>query len=238
VTLLDEVMDAYGGSDRWARLQHFTFHASVDGALLARKGKRGALKDVVISGDTHDQRVSITGFTSPNKRASYWPHRVVIETLDGAVLEARDDPASAFDGHTDQTPWDDLHLAFFCGYAAWTGLTVPFLFARAGVRTEELDPWQQDGETWRRLKVIFPPDIVAHCPEQIFFFDRDGLQRRVDFQAIHAGGEQITYYTSAHQSFSGIVVATLRRALRLDSNGIAISRPAFVDVEIFDARFD
>ena len=29
----------------------------------------------------------------------------------------------------------------------------PFLFAMDGVATEELQPWRENGETWRRLKV-------------------------------------------------------------------------------------
>jgi len=238
MTLLQEVIAAHGGSDRWAQLRHFTVYASVDGALLARKGKRGALKDVVISGDTRDQRVSIAGFTAPDKRGLYQPDRVAIQTMDGTMLESRDNPAASFDGHTDQTPWDDLHLAYFCGYAAWTSLTAPFLFARPGFQTEELEPWRQGNETWRRLKVVFPPDIVTHCREQVFYFSEDGLQRRADFQTIDTGKEQITYFSSAHQPFSGIVLATLRRALKLGSDGIAVARPAFVDIEIFDARFD
>jgi hypothetical protein len=37
---------------------------SVDGALLARKGKAGTLKDVVVDGSTRDQFLRFTGFTA------------------------------------------------------------------------------------------------------------------------------------------------------------------------------
>jgi hypothetical protein len=41
-------------------------------------------------------------------------------------------------------------------YAMWTYLPTPFLFAMDGVATEELQPWRENGEMWRRLKVTFP----------------------------------------------------------------------------------
>jgi hypothetical protein len=31
-----------------------------------------------------------------------------------------------------------------------------------GVKSEELEPWQEAGETWRRLKVRLPTDIATH----------------------------------------------------------------------------
>jgi len=33
--------------------------------------------------------------------------------------------------------WDDLHLAYFSGYAMWNYLTTPFLFAMEGFEVEE-----------------------------------------------------------------------------------------------------
>jgi hypothetical protein len=35
-------------------------------------------------------------------------------------------------------------------------LTAPFYFPLPGVTIEEIDPWEEAGETWRRLKVNFP----------------------------------------------------------------------------------
>ncbi len=52
----------------------------------------------------------------------------------------------------------------------WTYLNTPFLFALDGVKTEEIEPWRENGETWRRLKVTFPPNIASHSTVQTFFF--------------------------------------------------------------------
>lgn len=113
--LLDEVIETHGGIDRWARIRRFTVHASIDGALFARKGQAGSVKDVVLTGDTRQQRLCITGFTAPDRRAFYQPNRVAIESLDGVTLQQRIDPAASFCIHTDSTRWDDLHLAYVCG---------------------------------------------------------------------------------------------------------------------------
>ena len=53
MTLLEDALNASGGMDRWHQLKRFTVHMSIDGALLARKGKAGLLKDVVAEGCTH-----------------------------------------------------------------------------------------------------------------------------------------------------------------------------------------
>jgi hypothetical protein len=248
VPLLDKVIAAHGGMNLWGRLRRFTLHTSIDGELFSRKGKAGVLKDVVISGHTHDQHVCIAGFPAADKRGVYRPGRVAIETLDGTTLEERANPRQAFAGHDDQTPWDDLHLAYYCGYAIWSGVTAPFLFAGPDFKVQELGPYQTGGgqavggqgggETWYRLHVVFPPHVVSHCSEQILYFDQIGLQRRADFVETDAGGTSVARHLSAHQTFSGIVVPSLQRAMRLGSDSIAITKPAYVDIEIFDARFE
>ena len=45
---------------------------------------------------------------------------------------------------------------------------MPFAFSMPGFRTDELSAWEEDGETWRRLKVVFPPDVPTHSTEQVF----------------------------------------------------------------------
>ncbi len=120
----------------------------------------------------------------------------------------------------------------------WNYVSVPFLLAGSDFQTEELEPWRERGETWRRLKVIFPPRIATHASEQVFYFDRNGIQRRLDYRALSMTGVGIAQYASAHQSFSGIVVSTLRRSFRLGPDGELIKKPEIINVEIFDASFE
>jgi hypothetical protein len=239
MTLLEDALGASGGMDRWHQLKRFTVHMSIEGALLARKGKAGLLKDVVAEGCIHTQSVRLTGFTAPGKRCVYRPDQVTIEELNGDLLQVRSNPRAAFLGHTDGTPWDDLHLAYFCGFSIWNYLTTPFLLAHPDIKIEEIPSRTEGGEAWRRLRAVFPAPIATHSPEQIFSFDREGLQRRVDFRpAAEMENAQIAHYFSAHQEFSGIVVPTLYRSLRLGPDGAVITKPASVNIEIFDASFE
>ena len=49
---------------------------------------------------------------------------------------------------------------------------------------------------------------------------------------------KVADYSWAHQTFCGIVVPTLRRSQVLKPDGIAVAKPALIDVEVFDASFE
>jgi hypothetical protein len=238
MALLEDALDARGGLDRWRRLRRFTAHVSMDGALFARKGKARLLKNIVVEGCTRRQSLQITGFTAPDRRGLYDPDRVAVENSDGQLLEERRNPRLAFAGHSDQTPWDDLHLAYYCGYLTWNYLVTPFLFTGESFLTEELSPWRENEETWRRLKVVFPPHIATHCTEQVFYFDESGHERRVDYEAAILGGLRISQYSSAYQSFSGILIPTLCRSRVVGRNGATAKGRVVFDIEVFDALFE
>lgn len=93
----------------------------------------------------------------------------------------------------------------------WTYLNAPFVFTRSVFKTEEVEPWQEDGEIWRGLTVTFPPEIPSHCTEQTFYFDASGLLRRHDYSVDIMGGTSSANYATEHQRFGGIVFPTRRR---------------------------
>ena len=41
----------------------------------------------------------------------------------------------------------------------WNYLNTPHLLTRADVEVRAGDPWNQDGEAWRRLEVVFPEEL-------------------------------------------------------------------------------
>jgi hypothetical protein len=57
-------------------------------------------------------------FTKRHHR--FEPDRVVIEKNDGTLIEARNNPEGSFDGQKLDTPWNDVHVAYFSGEALWT----------------------------------------------------------------------------------------------------------------------
>jgi hypothetical protein len=91
----------------------------------------------------------------------------------------------------------------------------PFLFTWPGVEAHEIDPWHESGQTWRRLHVSFPSAVATHNPEQVFYFDRDGLQRRMDYVTEIL----VAHYTNRHQEFGGFIFPTRRRVFRRNPDG-------------------
>lgn len=232
MALLDDALAAGGGVDRWRKLSRFTAHVSLDGSLIARGGD---LRDVVAEGSPRTPCVRLSGFIGPDRCAVYTPDRVAIERLDGSVLQSRLRPGARFPGEGHHQAWDDLDLVYFCGLSLWNCMSMPFVLLHPGVESEELPVWLERGQVLRRLRARFPTDIVTCARDQILCFDNVGLLRRVEWRT---GAGASVQYASAHQSFSGITVATLWRTLACRADGTVVARPALVDVEIFDARFE
>ena len=57
---------------------------------------------------------------------------------------------------------------------------------------EEIDPWEEDGETWRWLKAIFPVHIASQTRQQVSYFGPDGLMRRHDYNVDVPGGSLVS----------------------------------------------
>lgn len=209
--LLTTAIDAHGGWDRWQRLSKATARATIGGGIWALKGQADAGHDVRVTAELHTQRVENSPFKAVGRHSVYEPERTAIETADGRVLDSRVRPRDSFAGHKLTTPWDDLQVVYFRGYAMWTYLTTPFLLREPGFQTREIEPWSEGGEEWRRLRVRFPPHVHSHSPEQVFYFDAKGLLRRHDYSVEIMGGTASAHYVAEHKTFGGIVFPTRRR---------------------------
>src|SRR5437867_1592273 len=121
--LLETVIEAHGGLERWNRLNEVSARLIQGGALWALKGQAGVLDDVVVTASLHEERASHRPFGAADRHSSFTPARVAIETGDGTVLEALDHPRASFASHTLETPWSTLQLAYFVGTAMWTYLS-------------------------------------------------------------------------------------------------------------------
>ncbi len=210
--LLESAVAAHGGLDRWNQVTSIAVSASITGAFWHLKSKGDALKDIRFEVDTTRERLTMD-FAGQDKRSVFEPDRVDLRRRDGVLLETREDPESSFDGHQFETPWDDLHLAYFTGEALWTYLNTPFLYTWPGFVTEEIAPIEVDGETWRRLEVTFPEHIKTHTRRQVLNFGPDGLLRRHDFTIdILGGANESQLYATDYRDVDGIIIPTTRRA--------------------------
>ncbi|MDX3854464.1 hypothetical protein [Streptomyces sp. AK02-01A] len=233
--LLSHVLDAHGGLDRWADTDTITARVSIGGPIWAVKGWDGALTDETVTLDTRRERTEFAPFTAPELRSvfSTGPERVTVLTVDGHIVEELSDARDAFAGYLRATRWDRLHLGYFIGYAFWNYLTSPFLFTWPGVEAHEIEPWREAGQEWRRLRVRFPDTIATHSPEQVFYYDSEFMQRRMDYVTEILGGTLVAHYSGRPKKFDGLVFPTWRRVFRRNQDGTSnLSLPSItIDID-------
>ena len=126
---------------------------------------------------------------------------------------------------------DAIQVAYFTSAATWTYLTTPFVFIRPGVRTQEIAPWNEDGQTWRRLPVTFPDSMANHNPDQVFYYDDEFRQRRMDYQP-DVTGSPIAHYTHHPTMFDGFLFYTMRLAHLRHENNVANQDLAPITIDI------
>lgn len=229
--LLDLAVKAHGGLARWNEVEAIKVAASITGAIWYVKGKPDCLKNVIITAETRQERVTLD-FVGQNKRAIFQPERVVIETADGNLIESRDDPEKSFAGQQRETPWDDIQVAYFAGEALWTYLNAPFLYTHEGFKTEEIAPIKVESSTWRRLKVTFPDNVKSHTREQISCFAPSGLLCRHDYTVDILGGATGLNYAFDYRNVEGIVIPTKRRVFAYEGDYQPVTEPLLVAIDM------
>jgi hypothetical protein len=235
--LLDFALEAHGGLKRWNEFETLRADLSIGGAIWDLKQQPGLLTDKTFTIKTHEEHLSITPFTDPTLRSVFVPKRLALETLNGALVEARDNPEAAFAGQTFADPWDKFHVAYFASEALWTYMTSPFLYTYPGFESREIEPWHEGGEVWRRLQVTFPDTIASHTKTQITHFGPDGLMRRHDYTVDILGGNPGANYTTNYKSFQEIRMPTTRRIYAYDGDGRKVSEPLLVSLDFGNLVF-
>jgi hypothetical protein len=236
MTLLDDVIEAHGGLDRWARVAAIRGEVRGGGLLLATRVPRNILRSGTIEVRPDEQVTIAEPYGDPGRRGVFDHGSVRIETLDGEVLESRERPRECFFGRAGlrrNLRWDALDAGYFAGYAWWNYLTAPFLLAREDVVVLEIDPWQQDGETWRRLEARFPPSIHTHSERQTFYYDRDLRLRRHDYVAEVVGGwARAAHLCTDHVEVDGLVFPTERRVRPIGLGNRPLPLPTLVSLQL------
>jgi hypothetical protein len=229
--LLDLALDGHGGLERWRRLETVTASMTVSGALFAFKGHPAGLGQVTVAADTTTPFATFTPFPSAD-RALFEFDRVAV-TRGDSEHERVDPRAACLDVGFD-APWDDLHLLYFVGYAVWNYLCTPFLLTWPDFVVDEIDPWQEGSETWRRLRVTFPPQVPTHNAEQVLYIDDAGLLRRLDYAPDILGSRPAAHYCHDHRDVEGLVVPTRRRVYGRRDDGTPDTSLAVVEIDISD----
>ena len=235
--LLDTVIEAHGGLERWNQLNTVSARLIQDGVLWPLKGQAGVLDDVVVTASLHEERASHRPFGAADRHSSFTPERVAIETTDGTVVEALDQPRASFAGHALETPWSTLQLAYFVGTAMWTYLAQPFAFTLPGFVTSELEPWDEAGQHWRRLHVAWPSYLATHSTEQTLYVNSDGLLARHDYDVEISGGTSAAHYVSDYDDVAGIRLPTKHRIFPRSPDGQSLAEPLIVSIDLSEITF-
>jgi hypothetical protein len=234
--LLAGVLDAHGGLESWQAVTKLTARLSLGGPFWAARGWPGIYADQTVTLDAHREHITFAPFTAPD-RASVLdvdPERVTVQSTDGAVLEQRADPRSSYPLPFDPltTPWDAIQVAYFTSAAVWNYLTEPFGFTYPGVEAREIEPWEEHGERWRRLAVTFPKTNANHNSDQVFYFDENLIQRRMDYSPHVTGNPPVAHYMHDPKTFDGFVFPTRRLVHRRDADGNADQTLAGITIDI------
>jgi hypothetical protein len=234
--LLARVLDAHGGLKNWDRVTKLTAQLSLGGPFWAARGWPDVYANQTVTLDAHREHITFTPFTAPDSTSvlDVDPERLVIRTSEGQVVEERTAPRASYPADFDfaSTPWDAIQVAYFASAACWNYLTEPFVFTYPGVEAREIEPWDENGETWRRLAVTFPETIANHNAEQAFYYDENFMQRRMDYSPDVTGNPPVAHYTHDPKTFDGFVFPTRRLVHRHDADGIANQDVAGITIDI------
>lgn len=235
--LLDRIIAAHGGA-RWAEAASITATRDFGGAFWGLKRVPGIAEHGRFTVDLTREHTTLSDFGSPDVRTEFTPGHVAIvqSTPTGdRVIDETDQPRATFSGHVLETPWNQLQLAYFTGYAMWTYNTEPWSFTFPGVITEELGSWTEpDGQTWERLRVTYPETLATHTPVQTVYADSDGVLRRRDYEVDIAGASPSVEYMTGQEWFDGLLLSTERHIYVRDESGRALPDPLIVSIAIRD----
>jgi hypothetical protein len=232
VSLLDEVISAHGGADRWSSVQQLTMNVRVSGPILALRLKSPRTRSFEAVVDTQRFHISLNPFPRRGMRGVCDLQTVRIEANGKDQRPARREALRSTDGRLRRRfAWTDLHVLDFLGYAVWNYAVSPFVFSWAGFACHEGGTWhERDGSVWRALHVRYPPRLPAHSCKQTYYFDERGLLRRLDYTAeVFSHLARAAHYCARHQVFDGLVFPTHRVVFARKRSGHPFRRISLIE---------
>jgi hypothetical protein len=114
---------------------------------------------------------------------------------------------------------DLLRTAYVFGFAIRHYVTAPFLYTAPGFTVNEIEPWSENGETWRILRIEFPPDVEVPARVQYSYYGPDGLLRRTRYRMGSDEATDCVDYVSSYQEINGIWLPLEHEVVPCDPDG-------------------
>ncbi len=233
--LLETAVEAHGGLQRWRSVREVKIRVRTGGIALPLRFKPAPFKSCAVRVSTSVPKAAIAPYPRKGHQGIFENDTVAIVGPDGAVVKERRDPRAAFTGFRRKIFWDDLDALYFGAYAFWNYLNLPFLLSGPGFELREMEPWDEDGERWRRLHVVFPDAVPTHCREQVFYFNPKGLLVRHDYTAeVFGRWARAAHYSGVHTENEDLVFPARRRVFPRLRSGRALFLVTLVSIDIDD----
>jgi hypothetical protein len=234
--LLAFAIEAHGGLKQWNKFGRVVTHLHMFGSTWKDQGQEGATNDIIADIGIGRQHITYQHIFEPDTNAVFTTDYVAVKDAAGNVIDELYDPLLSFEGHYGK-PWSRPQTLYFSGSGIWTYFATPFVLAADGVTYAEIEPWKENGETWRRLEVIFPDHLAKQSKRQIFYFDaNDGLLRRNDYWTITLNGRGAAHYVHDIQEFNGIKFPTKRRIYTLQADNTPLLDPTRIGIDVLDLK--
>lgn len=206
--VLEKIVAAHGGWAYWTSLIRIDIDMSVSGLLFTTK-RVATLQHARLSLNPHRPEVTMHDYPVPGQRV-HFDGELGVTLLDaqGQVLEQRAQPRALFSNRRRYFYWDVLDFAYFCSYAMWNYLTMPYLLSSPGVQLSSQDL----PDAGMKISARFPAGFPTHNEKQSFYFDAQDHLFRHDYTAEVVG----SWATAAHLSdtyrqFDGLFLPTRKR---------------------------
>lgn len=231
--LLDKVIEAHGGMDRWNKIEEINVTARTGGVLPLSKLKYSSLSKINFTVYPKKIQTVFNDFPEIGSKGVFDNGSVYIENGKGEIEDERENPREHFNRISKKLYWDFLDTIYFTGYASWNYLCTPFLFKTYDFELSESEPIEEEGEKLDALRVVYPDNIHTHCKEQILYFDSFGLLRRLDYTADVIGSwAHAAHYCYDYVKYDGISFPLSRKVFMRKSDGSHADFPIVIWIKI------
>ena len=138
--LLDEILAANGGTERWNAVTTITAEVTFGGPFWEFKGQPDFASTELVEASARGEFIRQTDVNT-GRTVVFDKARdlVTVTDADGTVIDDLKHPRDTFDGYTTSSAWSVAQMAYFRSYATWHYLVEPFVFAFPGVITREIE---------------------------------------------------------------------------------------------------
>lgn len=231
--LLDSVIEAHGGANRWDEFSDLVTDVDVTGRLCEQEGWSRLVLQSRLLISLRNQR-TIVLLTEGRGRIILETNRLLHMDGTGSHVEMISDPGKNISHAQPGFKWDVLRTAYLLGNVIRHSVTAPFVYACPGFVTEEVAPWNEDGEVWQVLRVTFPEAIAVPSRVQYAYYGPDGLLRRLRNTVPLLGGISLVEYVASYGEINGIRIPLSKDVFACDSAGHKLAERQLGHIELRD----